>query len=68
MTAQAGRSLALAVARHKSAFLAGKDPSGNAIDYAAAVSGGLRLVPHDKALASFSLDYERMVEDGLLLN
>ena len=64
----ADRSLALAVARHKSAFFAEKNPSGDAIDYTAAVSGGLRLVPHDKALASLSLDYKRMVEDGLLLN
>ena len=64
----ADRTLALAVARHKSVFFAEKSPSGHAIDYAAAVSGGLRLVPGDGALASLSIDYERMVEDGLVLD
>jgi hypothetical protein len=62
------RPLAQAVARHKSVFFAEKNPSGQAVDYAAAVSGGLRLVPDDRALASLSLDYERMIEDGLLLD
>ena len=66
--AMADRPLALAVARHKSVFFTEKRPSGQAVDYAAAVSGGLRLVPDDKALASLSLDYERMIEDGLLLD
>ena len=66
--AMADRPLAQAVARHKSVFFAEKKPSGQAVDYAAAVSGGLRLVPDDKALASLSLDYERMIEDGLLLD
>ncbi len=37
------------------------------IDYVAAVSGGLQLVPNDKALASLSLDYASMLDDGLLL-
>ena len=60
------RSLATAVANHKSMFFSEKNAAGELIDYVAAVSGGPRLVPGDKALASLSLDYARMLEDGLL--
>jgi hypothetical protein len=63
----ADRALALAVARHKSMFFSEKDSAGALIDYVGAVSGGLQLVPNDKALASLSLDYARMLDDGLLL-
>ena len=59
-------SLAAAVAKHKSMFFSEKNAVGELIDYVAAVSGGLRLVPDDKALTNLSLDYERMLEDGLL--
>lgn len=38
------------------------------IDYAAAVSGGLRLVPDGPASEALAEDYGRMVEDGLLLD
>ncbi len=64
----ADRALSLAVARHKAIFFAEKDSDGAAIDYQAAVTGALQLVPHDKALESLSLDYTQMVEDGLLLD
>ena len=67
-TAIADRALALAVARHKSMFFAEKTAAGELIDYVAAVSGGLRLVPSDTALASLSLDYTRMLDDGLLMD
>ena len=67
-TAMADRALSLAVARHKAIFFAEKDSDGAAIDYQAAVTGALQLVPHDKALESLSLDYAQMVEDGLLLD
>lgn len=63
----ADRALALAVARHKSMFFSEKDSAGTVIDYIAAVSGGLRLAPDDKALTSLSLDYARMLDDGLLM-
>lgn len=49
-------------------FFPEKNSAGGLIEYAAAVSGGLRLVPGAKALASLSLDYARMIEDGLLLD
>jgi hypothetical protein len=56
-TAIADHALSLAVARHKAIFYAEKDSNGAAIDYQAAVTGALQLVPHDKALESLSLDY-----------
>lgn len=67
-SAIADRKLAEAVARHKSAFFAEKDAAGNQIDYHAAVSGGLHLVPVDEARVSLAQDYQRMVDEGLLLD
>lgn len=64
----ADRALGHAVARHKAIFFAEKDSAGSLIDYAAAVSGGLRLAPSDAALYGLSEDYQRMVDDGLLLD
>lgn len=63
----ANRALALAVAKHKSMFFSEKNAAGQLIDYVAAVSGELRLVPGGRALTSLSLDYARMLDDGLLL-
>lgn len=60
-------ALALAVAQHKSMFFSEKDSAGALIDYVTAVSGGLRLVPGGDALTSLSIDYARMLDDGLLL-
>lgn len=67
-TAMADHVLALTVARYKAAFFAEKNSDGSPIDYDAAVSGALQLVPHGKALESLSFDYDRMVEDGLLFD
>ncbi len=64
--ALADHALALAVARHKAVFFAEKNSRGDFIDYEAAVSGDLRLVPTDEALERLSIDYAEMVEDGLL--
>lgn len=64
----ADREVAEAVARHKAIFFAEKDTNGAVIDYAAAVAGGLRLVPDGDALTLLAEDYRRMVEDGLLLD
>ena len=61
------QALALAVAKHKSIFFAEKNSSGGLIDYEAAVSGDLHLVPTGRALERLSTDYAEMVEDGLLL-
>jgi hypothetical protein len=64
----ADKALAQAVADHKSMFFAEKNPQGDVIDYHAAVSGGLQLVPDDGALAKLAADYQNMVDDGLFLD
>jgi hypothetical protein len=64
----ADRSLAEAVAAHKSWFFAKKDGDRQTIDYRAAVSGGLRLVPGGASQDALAEDYAKMVEDGLLLD
>jgi hypothetical protein len=63
----ADRDLAQAVARHKGMFFAERAADRSPIDYAVAVSGGLRLVPVGDALKALEEDYARMIEDGLLL-
>jgi hypothetical protein len=67
-TAIADKALARAVADHKSVFFAEKNTHGDAIDYHAAVAGGLQLVPDDGALAKLATDYQHMVDDGLFLD
>ena len=64
----ADRTLALSVARHKTMFFREKDASGNWIDYEAAVSGELQLVPHGPADEALADDYGRMLSDGMLLD
>jgi hypothetical protein len=64
----ADRALANAVADHKSIFFAEKSPDGAPIDYHAAVSGQLCLVPGVGALAELAADYQHMVDDGLFLD
>jgi hypothetical protein len=49
-------------------FFAEKNPQGEVIDYHAAVSGGLQLVPDDDALGRLATDYQHMVDDGLFLD
>jgi hypothetical protein len=66
--ASSDRALANAVARHKAMFFREKAADESPIDYAAAVNGGLQLVPAgNEAKAVLAEDYARMVEDGLLL-
>lgn len=67
-SAIADTALANAVADHKSIFFAEKNVDGGLIDYHAAVTGGLRLVPDDGALAKLAADYKHMVDDGLFLD
>ena len=50
------RGIGLRFAKHKSMFFSEKNAVGELIDYVAAVSGGLRLVPGDKVLTNLSLD------------
>ena len=67
-SAVADREIAEAVAAHKTVFFREKDVSGNWVDYEAAVSGRLELVPTGPSLAALADDYTRMVDDGLLLD
>jgi hypothetical protein len=66
-SAFADRDLANAVAGHKAMFFAEKASDRAPVDYAAAVNGGLRLVPVGDGLKALEDDYARMVDDGLLL-
>jgi hypothetical protein len=62
------RALAHAVAEHKSIYFAESMPDGALIDYRAAVTGALALAPSGDARKTLAEDYQRMVEDGLLLD
>lgn len=64
--ALADRALALSVARHKATFFREKDTAGNWIDYEAAVSGGLELVPTGSAFEVLARDYANMIRGGML--
>ena len=61
-------ALALSVARHKAIFFVENDASGNRIDYDAAVSGALQLVPSGVAQALLADDYASMLADGMLID
>ena len=67
-SAIADPALAMAVGRHKAVFFAEKTAGGSPVDYEAAVSGGLKLVPLGEALKNLATDYAEMIEDGLLLD
>ena len=66
--ALANRDLALDVARHKAVFFRENDINGNVINYTAAVSGDLQLVPEEPALGELADDYARMAAGGMLLD
>lgn len=59
------RELAQKVATHKSFFFPEKDGKEGWVDYTAAVSGGLRLVPVNEPLKKLAEDYARMAEAGM---
>ena len=65
-TACTSSALAKAVAEHKSVFFVEKDAIGRKIDYFAATSGQLQLVPTGESLTALEEDYTAMLEDGLL--
>lgn len=67
-SAAADRALAQSVAAHKGIFFAEAAPDGTTIDYGAAVTGALVLVPNGDARTTLADDYQRMVEDGLLMD
>ena len=49
-------------------FFSENDAVGQRIDYEAAVSGGLQLVPSGAAYDVLADDYARMLADGMLLD
>ena len=65
--ALADRELAISVARHKTLFFRENDARGERIDYEAAVSGHLQLVPSGAAQSLLADDYARMLAAGMLL-
>lgn len=67
-TALADRAVALSVAGHKSMFFRERDAARNWIDYSAAVSGDLQMVPDGPALDALAEDYARMLSGGMLLD
>ena len=61
------KALAKEVADWKSRFFREKDRDGNVIDYHAAVAGKLQLVPDETMRKELEVDYQKMVDAGLLL-
>ena len=66
--ALADRALALSVARHKAMFFSENGVHGERIDYEAAVTGRMQLVPEGAGRTVLADDYARMVADGMLLD
>ncbi len=64
----ADREIGLAVARHQRIFFAEKDAHNERIDYVAAVSGNLQLVPIGAARTTLEEDYEKTRDGGLFLD
>lgn len=59
--------LADEVAAHKSVFFRENDASAKTVDYHAAVSGAMQLVPDGKRRTELRADYEKMIEERILL-
>jgi hypothetical protein len=64
--ALADRDLAKKVADHKSRFFRENSASGKVVDYQAAVTGALSLVPEGEGRRVLAADYEQMSGSGLL--
>jgi Nucleotidyl transferase AbiEii toxin, Type IV TA system len=63
------RALAKEIAEFKAKFFREKGHDSNQIDYMAAVSGNLQLVPDDaETLKALEVDYEKMADEGILLD
>lgn len=66
-TAVEDRTVAQAVAEHKSHFFSEKDDKGTVIDYFVAVGGGLQIVPEGAAREALAADYAKMLEDQVMV-
>lgn len=60
-------AVASAVAQHKSHFFIEKDLNGAVIDYVAATTGKLRIVPDGEARAALAQDYDAMLADEVMV-
>lgn len=67
-TAIADREIAMAVARHKSYFFIEKDAGGHVIDYQAATTGCLKIVPDSEAKTALAKDYAAMLADEVMVS
>lgn len=63
----ADHEVAKAVAEHKSLFFMEKDAEGVVIDYFAATSGKLQIVPDGAARDALATDYDSMRADNILV-
>jgi hypothetical protein len=63
----ANRTVAIAVARHKSVFFTEKTPTGDIIDYQSAVTGNLKIVPQGDARRALASDYANMLADQVMV-
>ncbi len=61
------REVARAVAEHKSYFFPEKDVAGKTVDYFAAISGALHVVPEGAAREALAADYASMLEDQVMV-
>jgi predicted aspartyl protease len=66
-TAIADREVAMTVARHKSHFFIEKDVNGQVIDYMAATTGRLEIVPDGEARIALAKDYAAMLADEVMV-
>lgn len=63
----ADRTVATAVARHKSWFFIEKDADGQVIDYLPATAGHLKIVPEGEARTALAEDYAVMLADEVMV-
>ncbi|MDR0781532.1 MAG: nucleotidyl transferase AbiEii/AbiGii toxin family protein [Pseudomonadales bacterium] len=63
----ADRTVAMAVARHKSHFFIEKAADGQVIDYETATTGHLKIVPDGEARIALAKDYAAMLADAVMV-
>ncbi|MEH6541159.1 nucleotidyl transferase AbiEii/AbiGii toxin family protein [Halopseudomonas sp.] len=61
------RTVASTVAQHKAHFFIEKDTEGEVIDYIAATTGKLKIVPDGDAKTALAKDYEAMLADEVMV-
>lgn len=66
-TAIADRTVAAAVANHKSHFFMEKDKDSQTIDYTVATTGHLKIVPEGEAMTALAEDYAAMIADEVMI-